>query len=817
MKKRLYAVFLLAILLLTSCSEVSSESTQTETETEKESTSAQTEKQEDTDVEEIASYTNPLMTCNTENAWPAYGYGDPFVMRHNGKYYLYVSTKDQSVGIKCWSGVDLVNWTYEGFCTREKITKGAYAPEVYYYNGYFYMYTSPGGFGHYVLRSKSPTEGFEVITDNMGMSIDGSVFIDNDGKWYFYTAGWGTIQAYDMSSPWEMKNGGPLPGVSVCGGWTEGSMTVYHDGYYYITYTGNHVLSPSYRIYCASSAVSPLDFEENKCPMLVNTTNDVLGIGHSSTVKGPDLDSYYIVYHSLVDPLPNRNVNIDRIVFDGGTANVLGPTVSSTPMPAMPDIYHHFEPGSSIKGWQLYGSFGSGKSGITLTDGSLIVSKESLEGDFTAEYNLLSASEGAMAGGVFAYKDSENYGKCVFDSKNQKLIITLTASGREEVYEFDTVRSFDEDVRGDALQALQIERTQNTYTVYMNDRLTGTFESDALSGGGFGYIALGGNASFGFIGATGATEGRGGCDEYKPVSHISGYIPAFEYSEGEFETSRDGGQRQVSVNEGDSISYLVYAQNGGEYDLCVVTSPDSAASLEISVDGKTIASFAVEKGCGVLRGIPLLRGGHTVTLNVKEGSARLTSLTLLRGEETKNININFTSSKDGNVHSDGVWEIADGKITSSGETLTGKRLYGSKNIGDCTVKVNVTPRGNINCGLVVRATDPSTITFLDHDEDVYDALDGTDWLFGYFVGLSEGRVVLGKQYYAYTELASASAPVKSGQTYELKAVCRGAKIEVYLDGELLISYTDPNPFIQGSAGIRTCDSRASFEAFSISE
>lgn len=163
----------------------------------------------------------------------------------------------------------------------------------------------------------------------------------------------------------------------------------------------------------------------------------------------------------------------------------------------------------------------------------------------TAEYNLLSASEGAMAGGVFAYKDSENYGKCVFDSKNQKLIITLTASGREEVYEFDTVRSF--------------------------------------------------------------------------------------------------------------------------------------------------------------------------------------------------------------------------------------------------------------------------------DEDVYDALDGTDWLFGYFVGLSEGRVVLGKQYYAYTGLASASAPVKSGQTYELKAVCRGAKIEVYLDGELLISYTDPNPFIQGSAGIRTCDSRASFEAFSISE
>ena len=61
-------------------------------------------------MENISCYQNPILTAETENAWPGYGFGDPFVMRHNGVYYLYVSTKDGSVGVKCWSSFDLVYW-----------------------------------------------------------------------------------------------------------------------------------------------------------------------------------------------------------------------------------------------------------------------------------------------------------------------------------------------------------------------------------------------------------------------------------------------------------------------------------------------------------------------------------------------------------------------------------------------------------------------------------------------------------------------------------------------------------------------------------
>ena len=64
-----------------------------------------------------------------------------------------------------------------------------YFPEVVYSNGAFYMYTSPSGFGHYVLRSDAPIGPFRKISGNVGHAIDGNVLIDADGRWYFYWAG----------------------------------------------------------------------------------------------------------------------------------------------------------------------------------------------------------------------------------------------------------------------------------------------------------------------------------------------------------------------------------------------------------------------------------------------------------------------------------------------------------------------------------------------------------------------------------------------------------------------------------------------------
>ena len=39
----------------------------------------------------------------------------------------------------------------------DETSHGAYAPEVIYYDGYFYLCQSRAGQGHYIYRSESPT------------------------------------------------------------------------------------------------------------------------------------------------------------------------------------------------------------------------------------------------------------------------------------------------------------------------------------------------------------------------------------------------------------------------------------------------------------------------------------------------------------------------------------------------------------------------------------------------------------------------------------------------------------------------------------
>ena len=775
-------------------------------------------------MDSITTFTNPILTAQTEQAWPGYGFGDPFVMRYNGTYYLYCSTKDGSVGIKCWSSSDLVNWKYEGFCTNDPRTRGAYAPEVYYYNGYFYMYTSPAGNGHYVLRSTSPVKGFEVVTPNMGMTIDGSVFVDNNGKWYFYNAGGGAMNVYDMVKPTQMQNGRSIPSVSVNGGWTEGGMVVYHDGYYYMTYTGNHVLSPSYRILYGVSDKSPVDFEtvQDCNPLLISTSESVFGIGHSSTVKGPDLDSYYIVYHALVDTTPNRTMNIDRIVFNGKRMEIMGPTVTPRQVPDLPDIYHHFAPGSSLKGWSLTGSLATGGAGLNLAPDSQLIAKTPFEGDFTAEYNITSIAQGGTAGALFGYTDTENYGSCRFFPAEQKVVIEITVGGQTSRTEVETVRSFGEDTRFDCLQSIQIERCGKDYTFYMNDRLLCVLKDSPLGGGSIGYVTAGAGASFGFIGGTGAVGGRGGADQFKTVSDQGGYIPAYEAEESVNTVTLQDGQKAVGVTVGDTLTYRILAASAGTYDLSVTAclTDGGSASLTVRADGRTAGTLTLTGKTGetvtaILRGIPLTEGQQRISLEVTAGSAAPVSLGMRKGAPVSELTVDYEQDDQAYGYTDGDWQVTGGALTLSGGGSFGKRLYGSPNMGDYTVEVSVTPKGGVNCGLLVRAVNPGNPAFLHHNPTREDASVGTDWVEGYFVGLTPDGVIIGKQGYSYRALASAEGSFSANQTYRLKVVCEGARLSVYVDGALYLEYTDPEPYMQGMVGVRTHNCAVAFDDLTV--
>lgn len=259
-------------------------------------------------------------------------FADPFVLRYNGRYYLYGTNPD----VRCWSSEDLVNWTPEGSTVPEEEFPELvpFAPEVVYWNGAFYMYTSPHGFGHYVLKSDSPTGPFRKITGNVGHSIDFSIFIDDDGQWYTYWADDRGLVGCKMASPTEF--GEEVLIGAYLHGWTEGPFIVKKDGKYHLTYTGNHFLSKGYRINgaIADHPLGPYR-DDPYNPVIICTEGSVVGLGHSSTVLGPDLHTHYIVYHNL-NPDKTRDLNIDPVVFTLEKAYVLGPTTTPRPVPALP-------------------------------------------------------------------------------------------------------------------------------------------------------------------------------------------------------------------------------------------------------------------------------------------------------------------------------------------------------------------------------------------------------------------------------------------------------------------------------------------------
>lgn len=323
-------------------------------------------------------------------------FADPFVLRYNGRYYLYCTNPD----IRCWSSLDLTGWTLEGPVITDQEFPGLvpFAPEVVYWNGKFYMYTSPHGFGHYVLESDSPVGPFHKITDNIHHNIDLSVFVDDDGRWYAYWASEQGIMGCEMHSPVEFGEG-KLIGAYL-EGWTEGPFVVKRNGRYHLTYTGNHFLSKGYRIHAAVSdhPLGPYcDNREN--PVIVRTDGDVTGLGHSSTVTGPNLMDDYIVYHNL-NPDRSRDLNIDRIELRDDGAVIAGPTCSPMPAPQMPYYSDCFEEEAGRQ-WTVQEGMWESRDGFRFSKGAFsCVCCHELPCRGAAEFHVAAVSDRTRCYGV---------------------------------------------------------------------------------------------------------------------------------------------------------------------------------------------------------------------------------------------------------------------------------------------------------------------------------------------------------------------------------------------------------------------------------
>ena len=337
-------------------------------------------------MSKLLKYDN-IFNSKRRNGAASLGAPDPFIYRFNGSYYL-ICTRDR--GLVMMKSDDLINFQYvneDGIVSEDKSIAFAYAPELSYLDGYFYITASPSGNGHYIYRSENICGPYVLYKDNFNELIDGSFYIDTDESKYFLRATETGIAAKkfkedDSLSDFELFSDDSFYfNNTIIGNWTEGPYMLKRYGYYYLTYTGTHFLSDAYRVVYSSGKSFSEDGLSFKGTTLLSTTNDFYGLGHSMTFLGPDLDSYYIAYHNMTKS-GNRYLNISRLVFDDyGNMMTNGAYVKDNPGFRRP-IFEKY------------------------VDESNYISNEVFENKrFTVEYNF----KGSNVKLYLAYVDSNNY------------------------------------------------------------------------------------------------------------------------------------------------------------------------------------------------------------------------------------------------------------------------------------------------------------------------------------------------------------------------------------------------------------------------
>ena len=348
------------------------------------------------------------------------GCADPYIMRYNGMFYLYVTTSGlTNYGLRAWKSFDLLNWDpcqgkglKPGYVIKDvddegRYTQNAYAPEVYYFNGKFYMIISPGPQavsefrGHRILISDNPEGPFEAYSEQIDKRIDGTLLIDDDESIYFAHATPFGITIHEFNNMKELGEGALIKASDGTGAWTEGPGFTKARGYYYLTYTGCHYQTPGYQvIYAVSDKLDKTNIQTiadsfkrgASRVVLLNCDKDEghVGLGHSINFMGPDLDSYYICYHNLdnlyPDGMTHRSFNIDRLLIKDGLMTSVQ-NLKGTIYPNWP----FFESRGLINFEKYKDKY---------------ISKESSKNRFTAEYNSLGGKETKY---IFSYLDDNNY------------------------------------------------------------------------------------------------------------------------------------------------------------------------------------------------------------------------------------------------------------------------------------------------------------------------------------------------------------------------------------------------------------------------
>ncbi|NLH49259.1 MAG: family 43 glycosylhydrolase [Myxococcales bacterium] len=279
-----------------------------------------------------ADYGPPLQLPNGETA------ADPMVLSADGVYYLYVTSS--YVDFECWTSTDLVEWSYAGVVWEPKSPDvwnnvDIWAPEVHTDGRRFYLYYAASQeIG--VAVADSPLGPFEDVADHpfvglgygnvAGQAIDAHVFQDEDGKRFFYFAGYrpfSTLCGMEMTGMTTLAEGTPetlvKPGIFNWELFTvEAPWMVKHDGRYYLMYSGWGANMPFYAVgyAVADNPLGPFTEYEGNPILQMDEAAGIWGPGHNCAVTAPD-GSLKIVYHTKQQPSIgwDREIRVNDLCF----------------------------------------------------------------------------------------------------------------------------------------------------------------------------------------------------------------------------------------------------------------------------------------------------------------------------------------------------------------------------------------------------------------------------------------------------------------------------------------------------------------------
>ena len=511
-------------------------------------------------------YQNPIPVVNDQGV--KMDAADPFVLRFNGRFYLYTTGAEE---IRVYESEDLVHWTFKGHCTRNGQGRIAYAPEVFYWRGAFYMITSPSGNGHYIMTSDSPLGPFDRVTENFGFSIDGSLFAADNGKLYMYNLpGTKSIGVVEIDENTLTPKGvNKATGVTL-NHWTEGPGMIRRGEWYYLTFTGNHYLSAGYRIAWASRKGDPLGryTQPKDHTLMINSVfkDPFTGLGHSANFYGPDLDSIYTSYHCHAPEQTGgglvRWYNVDRLLTNGGWLYTTGPSNTAMPVPNQPDVRGDAQ--------------GDLRDFTRTEDG--FTAEVNASSRFTQECNFI------LNGGEMAWRMGTREGQAALITTDGKTLL-FQAGGK-------TIAKANVPELGEAgrIHTLRVECTADILYVYIDTMRLLTVKNPAVTADVIGALTRDGVA-YSFMAHTAKALGDG---DLTAVKAIPGRFAAVHAVNGAMLETVEGPELEARAAILGTATYNVRVAEAGShcFDL-TVRAKDAGKTLTFLLNGEEAASVAI--------------------------------------------------------------------------------------------------------------------------------------------------------------------------------------------------------------------------------